>query len=148
MSTEDAIPEEYLRIDIVLDVKYSNIIDIHTDEIDRARIKEVDTALIKYKGLGYEDAVWEGVPDVEDEDRWSDFVTAYNDWVLGRYTHLPKPATLKVRVDKVRAQKFMDLEKSKQPENLIGGELMKYQLDGLNWIYHPVAQQEELHPCR
>jgi superfamily II DNA or RNA helicase len=136
MTTEDAIPEEYLRIDIVLDVKYSNIIDIRTDEIDRARIKEVDTALIKYKGLGYEDAVWEAVPDPEYEDRWTDFVTAYNDWVLGRYTHVPKVSALKARIEKVRAQNFITLEKKKQPDNLNGGELMKYQLEGLNWIYH------------
>ena len=97
LTTEAAVPEEFLRIDIVLDVKYTNVIDIRTDEIDRARIREVDSALIKYKGLGYEDAVWERVPDPEDGDRWTDFVVAYNDWVLGRYTHLPRTFLLKQR---------------------------------------------------
>jgi chromodomain-helicase-DNA-binding protein 4 len=142
MRTEDAIPEEFLRIDIVLDVKYSNIIDIRTDEIDRARIKEVDTALIKYKGLGYEDAVWERVPGPEDGDRWTDFVTAYNDWVLGRYTHVPKGQPLKTRLEKARALQFTKLEKKKQPDNLIGGELMKYQVEGLNWLYYQWHQQK------
>jgi SNF2 family DNA or RNA helicase len=28
------------------------------------------------------------------------------------------------------------LEKKKQPDAMVGGQLMKYQLDGLNWIYH------------
>ncbi|KAF2757643.1 hypothetical protein EJ05DRAFT_439944 [Pseudovirgaria hyperparasitica] len=136
MRTEDAIPEEFLRIDIVLDVRYTSIVDIRTEEIDKARVKEVDEALIKYKGLGYEDAVWEKVPEPEDGDRWVDFVTAYNDWVLGRYIHAPKQGPLKIRLEKLRAQPFAKLEKTKQPENLIGGELMKYQVEGLNWLYY------------
>ncbi|KAK3073936.1 hypothetical protein LTS18_014343, partial [Coniosporium uncinatum] len=136
MRTEDAIPEEFLRIDIVLDVKYTSIVDIRTDEIDKARIKEVDQALIKYKGLGYEDAVWEKVPDPEDEDRWSDFVKAYDDWVLGRYIKLPKAGPMKARLDKARDQEFAKLEKKKQPENMTGGEMMKYQMEGLNWLFY------------
>ncbi|KAF2436539.1 hypothetical protein EJ08DRAFT_624115 [Tothia fuscella] len=140
MRTEDAIPEEWLRIDIVLDVKYSNVIDITGYEIDKARIKEVDTALIKYKGLGYEDAVWEEVPKPEEGDRWSDFVVAYNDWVLGRYVTLPSIGPLRSRLEKHRQQKFK--EKTKQPENLEGGELMKYQVEGLNWLYYQWYQQK------
>jgi SNF2 family DNA or RNA helicase len=136
MRTEDAIPEEFLRIDIVLDVKYTSYVEVRSEEIDKARIKEVDTALIKYKGLGYEDAVWEKVPTPEDDDRWLDFVTAYNDWVAGRYIRYPKPGPLKARLDKARGTPFAKLEKEKQPDNLVGGELMKYQIDGLNWIYY------------
>lgn len=137
MRTEDAIPEEFLRIDIVLDVKYTSIVDIRTEDIDKARIKEVDEALIKYKGLGYEDAVWEKVPVPEDGDRWTDFVTAYNDWVLGRYTTTPKKGPLQARLEKARSQPFTKLEKQKQPDILQAGmELMKYQIDGLNWLYY------------
>jgi chromodomain-helicase-DNA-binding protein 4 len=136
MRTEDAIPEEYLRIDIVLDIKYTSYVEVHTEDIDKARIKEVDKALIKYKGLGYEDAVWEKVPTSEDGDRWLDFVTAYNDWVAGRYVRYPKQGPLKGRLEKVRATPFAKLEKQKQPDNLVGGELMKYQIEGLNWLYY------------
>ncbi|KAF2493171.1 hypothetical protein BU16DRAFT_528502 [Lophium mytilinum] len=136
MRTEDAIPEEFLRIDIVLDVKFTSYVDVRTEDIDKARIKEVDTALMKYKGLGYEDAVWEKVPTSEDGDRWIDFVTAYNDWVAGRYVKIPKQGPMKARLDKARAVPFSKLEKQKQPENLIGGELMKYQIEGLNWLYY------------
>lgn len=136
MRTEDAIPEEYLRIDIVLSIKYTSYVDVRSEEIDKARIKEVDKALIKYKGLGYEDAVWESVPTPEDGDRWLDFVTAYNDWVAGRYVKYPKQGPLKARLEKVRSSPFAKLEKQKQPDNLVGGELMKYQLEGLNWLYY------------
>ncbi|EOD46846.1 putative chromatin remodeling complex subunit protein [Neofusicoccum parvum UCRNP2] len=137
MRTEDAIPEEFLRIDIVLNVKFTSIVDYRSTDIDKARIREVEEALIKYKGLGYEDAVWEKVPAPEDGDRWTDFVTAYNDWVLGRYTSVPKKGPLQDRLEKVRSQPFTKLEKSKQPDNLQAGmELMKYQIDGLNWLYY------------
>lgn len=136
MTTEDAIPEEYLRTDIVLDVKYTSIVDVAGEDIDKARIREVDDALIKFKGLGYEDSVWEKPPRPEDGDRWTDFVTAYNDWVLGRYVHIPKTVPLKSRLEKARDQGFAKLEKKKQPDNLNGGELMKYQLEGLNWLYY------------
>ncbi|KAJ9640988.1 hypothetical protein H2199_005656 [Coniosporium tulheliwenetii] len=136
MRTEDAIPEEFLRIDIVLDVKYTSFVDISTIEIDMARIKEVDEALIKYKGLGYEDAVWEKVPAPEDGERWSDFETAYTDWVKGRYIRIPKGGRINARVEKARSQPFTKLEKKKQPESVVGGELMDYQLEGLNWLYY------------
>lgn len=136
MRTEDAIPEDYLRTDIVLDIKYTSIVDIRTEEVDKARIREIDKALIKYKGLGYEDAVWEGPPSPDDGDRWTDFVTAYNDWVLGRYTKTPSQARLKKSLEKVRKEDFSKLEKKSQPENLEGGELMKYQVEGLNWLYY------------
>lgn len=142
MRTEDAIPEEYLRIDIVLDIKFSSIVKINSEEIDKARIKEVDKALIKYKGLGYEDAVWEKVPTPEDGDRWLDFVTAYNDWVAGRYIKIPKQGPLKSRLEKARDKPFKDLLREKQPENLTGGELMKYQMDGLNWLYYQWYKQK------
>lgn len=142
MHTEDAIPEEFLRIDIVLEIKYTSFVDVRSEEIDKARIKEVDKALIKYKGLGYEDAVWESVPTPEDGDRWLDFVTAYNDWVAGRYVKCPKQGPLKARLDKLRSTPFAKLEREKQPENLVGGELMKYQLEGLNWLYYKWFDQK------
>ncbi|KAF2403777.1 hypothetical protein EJ06DRAFT_527376 [Trichodelitschia bisporula] len=142
LTAEEAIPEAYLRIDIVLDVEYSNIVDISTPEIDKARVKEVSRALIKYKGLGYEDALWEDVPTPDDVDRWADFVTAYNDWVLGRHLRMPSRKDLKARIQKLRATKFEELELEKQPENMTGGELMKYQVDGLNWIFFQWHRQK------
>ena len=136
MRSEDAIPEDFLRADIVLDVKYTSIVDIRAEEIDKARIREVDRALIKYKGLGYDEATWDTPPPPEDHDRFSDFVTAYNDWVLGRYVKVPSAKATKTRVDKARTQSFAKLEKSRQPENMPNGELMRYQIEGLNWIYY------------
>lgn len=136
MRTEEAIPEDFLRTDIVLDIKFTSIVDIRTEDIDKARIREVDKALIKYKGLGYEDAVWEKPPTPEDGDRWTDFVTAYNDWVLSRYVRPPRPSTLKPKLEKARKQDFSSLEKQTQPDSIKGGDMMKYQMEGLNWLYY------------
>jgi len=133
MRMEEAIPDDFLSIDIVLDIHYANGIDYKTEEIDRARIREVDSALVKYKGLGYEDVVWEKVPSPEDEDRWTDFVAAYNDWVLRRYISLPNSKRLQIRLEQARSRLFE--EKTEQPKNVVGGEMMQYQIRGLNWLY-------------
>lgn len=137
MRTEDAIPEDYLRVDIVLNVEYTNVVKVHVEKVDKARIKEVKKALVKFKGLGYEDVVWEEPPDEDDTQRWEDFKTAYEDWVLGRYVHLPAPHLLSAHLSKVRGQNFeKKIMMHSQPENLTGGKLMDYQLDGLNWLYY------------
>jgi chromodomain-helicase-DNA-binding protein 4 len=142
MRTEEAIPEDFLRTDIVLDIEFTSIVDIRTEDIDKARIREVDQALIKYKGLGYEEAVWEKPPDPGDGNRWTDFVTAYNDWVIGRYVRPASAKTLKIRQEKTRKQDFMALEKKSQPDAVQGGKLMTYQLEGLNWLYYKWFQQK------
>ncbi|RAO68678.1 uncharacterized protein BHQ10_004690 [Talaromyces amestolkiae] len=136
MTTEDAIPEDYLRVDIVFDVKYTNIVSAHSKEIDMARVKDVKEAYVKYKGLLYEDAVWETVPSSTEMERWNDFKAAYDDWVLKDYVRVPKASSLKQHLETVRKQDFQTLAKKTQPTCLTGGKIMDYQLDGLNWLYY------------
>lgn len=143
MRTEDAIPEEYLRVDLVLDVEYTNVVKVHVEKVDLARIKEVKRALVKFKGLGYEDVVWEEPPDSADSLRWDDFKLAYEYWVLGKYVHLPAPQSLSSHLSKVRSQNFeQNIMMHKQPEALTGGNLMVYQLEGLNWLYYRWHQRQ------
>lgn len=143
MATEDAIPEEYLRVDIVFDVRYSNIVSNRTMEIDLARVKEVKEAYVKFKGLPYEDAVWESLPDPTDVERWNDFKAAYEDWVLRDYVRIPRPGTLKKHLAHVRTLDFEScLLKKTQPGILTGGELMEYQKEGLNWLYYMWYKQQ------
>jgi SNF2 family DNA or RNA helicase len=97
----------------------------------------VDRAFVKYKGLGYEEAVWEEPPSPENGERWTDFVTAYEDWVMASYVHLPKARPMEKRIEKVRSMDFeRDLMMKAQPSILTGGEMMEYQMDGLNWLYY------------
>ena len=145
LTTEDAIPEDYLRVDIIFDVNYTNVVKAHTEDIDKARIKEVQQALVKYKGLGYDDVVWEDPPEQDDSERWADFKAAYDDWVSARYIHLPKKQSLNSYISKLRAQDFAKhMQMQSQPRNLTGGELMKYQLEGLNWLYYQWHQQHNV----
>ncbi|CAF9932273.1 MAG: hypothetical protein ALECFALPRED_005254 [Alectoria fallacina] len=137
MSTEEAVPEDYLRVDIVFDVEYTNIVNAPSEKIAKARIKEIRKAYVKFKGLGYEDAVWIESPSPEDAERWTDFKAAYEDWVMGSYTRLPAKYNLNAHLNKVRAQDFgSELAMKSQPASLTGGELMAYQMEGLNWLYY------------
>jgi len=132
--TEDAIPEEFLRVDIIFDVEYTNVVKVQDEAIDKARIKEIKRALVKYKGLGYEDVVWEEPPSAE---RWADFKDAYDDWIMARYVHIPKQLSLNAYIAKLRSQDFeKKIMMAKQPSNLTGGDLMAYQIEGLNWLYY------------
>lgn len=137
MSTEEAVPEDYLRVDIVFDVEYTNIVNAPSEKVAKARIKEVRKAYVKFKGLGYEDAVWTEPPSSDDAERWTDYKAAYEDWVMGSYIQLPTKNTLNAHLNKVRAQDFgSELAMKSQPASLTGGELMAYQMEGLNWLYY------------
>ena len=137
MTTKDAVPEDYLRADIVLDVEYKDVVSKPTIKIAKARIKEVTRALIKFKGLGYEDVVWTAPPRQEDSERWPDFQTAYDEWVMGSFIRQPVQKDLKAHLAQTRKQNFeRSLEMKNQPETLTGGEMMEYQLSGLNWLYY------------
>jgi chromodomain-helicase-DNA-binding protein 4 len=137
MTTEDAIPEDWLRVDIVFDVVYTSVVSNRTKEIDFARAKEVDSAYVKYKGLGYEDAIWEKPPSYDQKERWADFKTAYDDWVIKHYVHTPNVTTLRRHLQLVRTRDFAtDLLKDAQPSTVTGGQLMEYQIEGMNWMYY------------
>lgn len=137
MTTKDAVPEDFLRVDIVFDVRYSSVVRSTTQAIDYARVREVESALVKYKGLSYEDTIWEEPPSFQDTERWKDFESAYNDYVLKLHTSIPTRSTLTRHLTAIRQQDFeKTLLRKEQPSNLTGGSIMQYQLEGLNWLYY------------
>ncbi|KAL8829002.1 MAG: hypothetical protein Q9191_002267 [Dirinaria sp. TL-2023a] len=143
LSTEDAVPEEYLQVDIVFDVVYTNVVKVHDESVDKARIKEVKQTLVKFKGLDYEQVVWEAPPSPDDSARWAEFQNAYDDWVAARYIHIPEQRSLNERISKLRSEDFAEAVVMKsQPANLTGGSLMPYQMDGLNWLYYQWHKQQ------
>jgi len=133
---EDAIPEDYLRVDIVFEVVYTSIVPLasRSETVDRARIGEVEKVLVKFKGLNYEDAAWIGPPSEEDTERFADFKAAYDTYVKGTYVRPPK--RLGIRLNELRERNFADLELKKQPKYLSGGQLKDYQKEGINWLYY------------
>jgi superfamily II DNA or RNA helicase len=137
MTSVDAIPEDYLRVDIVFDVKYTNVVSERIKNVDLARVKEIESALVKFKGLGYEDVVWEKRADADESERWADFKAAYDDWVEGHYVHLPVAHNMEQHINRVKKQNFAaKVELKEQPSTLTGGTLMEYQMEGLNWLLY------------
>lgn len=136
-SFKEAVPEDNMRVDIIFDVQYTNVVKQPNEKVAKARIKEVKSALVKFKGLGYEDVVWAEPPDQEDTERWADFQAAYEDYVMGFFSHPPARRDLEARLSKLRTQNFKENHVlTTQPESLTGGDLMAYQLEGVNWIYY------------
>lgn len=144
MTAEDAIPEEYLRMEIIMDVKYTSNVNTHTENIDKARVKEVDEVLVKFQGLGYDEVVWENPPNPSDTERWSDFVAAYNEFLAGKYFKQP-PIGMQKRIDDYRRLSFQrHVLLLEQPAALTGGTLMDYQMEGLNWLLFNYHQKKSV----
>jgi len=142
MTIKDAIPEDFHRVDIVFDVRYTSVVRNSSEGIDMARVKEVDTAYVKYKGLGYEDAIWEKPPSYSDTERFMDFKEAYEDFVKKRYMSIPPQSTLRRALVHARSQDFeTKLIKKTQPAIMTGGQMMQYQLEGHNWLYYQWYRQ-------
>ncbi|CAI7677127.1 unnamed protein product [Penicillium discolor] len=134
MTTAEAVPEDNLRVDIIFDVEYH--IEPESQE-DRANAEMVKRAYVKYKGLTYEDSVWEEPPSQTDTARWEDFQTALTDRVLREDIHPRKPKELQSRLKDARREEFDEsLMMTAQPALVTGGQLMEYQLDGVNWLLY------------
>nr|XP_001389337.2 chromatin remodeling complex subunit (Chd3) [Aspergillus niger CBS 513.88] len=148
MTAEEAIPEDFLLVDIVFDVRYSSASPDtgrkHTFEEDVARVDDVVEMYVKFKGLPYEEATWDTPPErSSNPERWESFRAAYEDWVKREYTHIPNQDNLRRRIAHVRKQNFSsNVVKSGQPETMTGGQIMDYQKDGLDWLYYMWYKQQ------
>ncbi|KGO49885.1 Zinc finger, PHD-type [Penicillium expansum] len=140
MRTAEAVPEDNLRVDIIFDVEYHS--EPESPE-DRANTEMVKRAYVKYKGLPYEDSVWEEPPSQTDTACWEDFRTALLDRVLREDIHPPRPKELQRRLRDVRREEFDNsLILTAQPALVTGGKLMDYQMDGVNWLLYMFFQQK------
>jgi chromodomain-helicase-DNA-binding protein 4 len=134
---EEAIPEEFFRMEIIFDVEYDSEFESGSEKSEKEQISLVDRVLVKFSGLGYEDAVWEEPPSPEDKERWSCFVAAYNEYVVGVHFRNPPQSEMKKRTEAFHALDFAKkVEVKKQPASLVGGELMAYQKEGMNWMLY------------
>ena len=144
-TSQEAIPEEFLRMEIIFDVSYAKGFTPKSESADKAAIKMVDEVLVKFQGLGYDDAVWEEPPHLDEGDRFSDFVAAYNEYVVGQYFKNVPAAAMNERVNDFRSLNFeKKVELRKQPPALTGGEMMPYQMEGLNWLLYNFHQKKNV----
>ncbi|KAK6337389.1 hypothetical protein TWF730_002790 [Orbilia blumenaviensis] len=133
-TSADAIPESYFRVDIVFDVKYTSIVPNMTENVEKQRIREIVEVYVKFKGLGYEDAMWVTPPSEEEEERYADFKRAYFEFCKGNHIRLPRGVTK--TIEALRRKDFNSLEVKTQPKYISGGTLKDYQIDGMNWLYY------------
>lgn len=142
---EEAISEEYLRMEIVFDVEYEESFQPKSEEYDKAHIASVVQVLVKFRGLTYDESVWEEPPSPNDGDRWSDFVSAYNEYVMGKYFKQSPAGAVKQRLDAFRSLDFQkEVFLKKQPDSLTGGEMMQHQMEGLNWLLYNFHQEKNV----
>lgn len=134
----EAVRKEYLRMEIIFDVKY-NKHKPWSCEADKEQITDIAQIYVKYIGLGYDEAVWEEPPSPDDEELWAYFVAAYNEYLAGIYFEPESEAAIRRRIKKFRALDFeeeVEYKGEDQPSSLVGGKLMDYQKDGMNWLIY------------
>jgi hypothetical protein len=140
-TTQEAIRDEYLRMEIILDVKYNGRVPSSLKSA-KSRIADIEMVLVKFLGLGYDEAVWEQPPS-EDSDLWVDFVAAYNEYLAGEYFKSESAPSMTKRITDFRALNFKDdVQQQINLSALIGGKLMPYQTEGMKWLLKKYHRKE------
>ncbi|PHH56057.1 Chromatin remodeling factor mit1, partial [Ceratocystis fimbriata CBS 114723] len=138
-NTETAVPDEFLIVDIIFNVKYHSWAPrANNYEEDLERLDAVSKIYFKPQGLGYSDSVWDTPPDKENSDAYHSFVIAYQQYLSGKYFVHEPLKQMQQRVANFKASPFEDVILSAQPKSM-KGKLMEYQLNGVNWMlrrYH------------
>jgi chromodomain-helicase-DNA-binding protein 4 len=148
---KDAVPEEYLLADVVLDVRFKGTFKFESKKADLDKVFMIDRALIKFEGLDYVDAVWDTPPDHDSGLRWDSFLSAYNEFLNGKHFKSEPAGEIKQRLRRFRQLDFDEEvafeDGTNGPEPRFndflreGNTLMKYQVQGLNWILNGFYQE-------
>lgn len=139
---KDAIPDEYLLADIVLDVRFKGKFLFESKEEDLQKTYLIDKALVKFEGLDYADAVWDEPPQQDESSpRWKAFKSAYEEYLNGKHFRSEPTSAIKDRLRRFRNMDYEDIKYSTGDDDdlpdhprFLHGRLMKYQLQGLNWL--------------
>ncbi|KAM7217846.1 chromodomain-helicase [Rhypophila decipiens] len=147
-TAEEAVHESWICPDIILDVqyaprtrdaeqKYKSKSAAEKLEDDKARILHVIKIYVKFQGLGYEDAVWDTPPDAGSGAVWEGYLEAYHEYLIGKQFKADSWHNMRDRINYFRTLDFSsEIEVKKQPAGLKRGNLMGYQLEGLNWMLY------------
>ncbi|KAK4679094.1 hypothetical protein QC764_201100 [Podospora pseudoanserina] len=145
---KEAIYNVWVTPDIILDVhvaprtveaeaKYKARSREDKFQEDLSRIFHVVKILVKFEGLGYEDVVWDTPPDSSDGALWEAYQEAYREYLNGKHFKPESNRVMRERLQEFRQLDFVkDIELKKQPEGLKRGQLMEYQINGVNWMLH------------
>ncbi|KAL7801473.1 PHD/FYVE-zinc-finger like domain-containing protein [Trichoderma afarasin] len=138
LTSEEAIPDEYITPDIIFNVKFDGLGALgKTKAEDLANISRVKKILVKFHGLGYDDVVWDSPPTADKPRLYKAFVEAYREYIEGKHFQNDSQNKMRERIKLYKNTKFAEVDT--QPAGLTRGKLMGYQIEGLNWLlqnYH------------
>lgn len=140
---KDAIPRDYLAADVILAVKMKNgTPEITTKKNALSNISNVHRILVKFRGLGYDDVVWDKPPSADIANLYTFFQDAYSSYIDGQYFAHEPIADLRQRMKDFRNRDVPKLEE--QPAAVQNGTLMPYQMEGLNWLMDNFHQDKNI----
>lgn len=135
MTFEAAVDEEWLLPDVILNLKYSRNPSSSSKAKDLARLSDVKEIFVKFQGLPYTEVVWDQPPSKDSGAPYAAFEAAYNDYIEGVYFPYVSDQKMAERVKQFRGLNFeRECELHEQPKSLKQGNLMAYQLEGVNWM--------------
>ncbi|KAI0387068.1 PHD/FYVE-zinc-finger like domain-containing protein [Hypomontagnella monticulosa] len=146
MTAESAIERGWLTPDVILMVRYQPGSIASSKAEDLARISDVRSVFVKFRGLGYDEAVWDDPPPSSSEPLWAAFSEAYEEFLNGKYFPSPSDQSMRNRINHYRSLDFeKECELASQPIGLREGRtLMKYQIEGVNWLLYNFHQQQNV----
>lgn len=130
---KEAVPDEYLMIDIVFRVKFdANASRGDSKKEDLDNLSRITKTLVKFQGLGYDDVVWDQPPSTDSGELYEAFEIAYQEYLAGKYFKHSSQNRMRERIKAFKEEELKEVEV--QPAGLKRGKLMGYQLEGLNWL--------------
>ncbi|TGJ84024.1 hypothetical protein E0Z10_g4723 [Xylaria hypoxylon] len=145
MDKATAIEEEWLLADVLLNVKYNTRVSTSSKDEDLKRIEDITSVFVKFENLSYEEVVWDEPPPRDSGAPWEAFVTAYDEFLNGRYFVAVPDYKMRERIALYRSLDFgRDCELKGQPAQLKKGKLMEYQIEGVNFLLYNFHQQQNV----
>ncbi|KAG8427759.1 hypothetical protein J3459_006367 [Metarhizium acridum] len=133
VTEKEAIPDEYLMIDIIFRVKLDSAVPrANSRQEDVDNLPHISKVLVKFQGLGYDDVVWDEPPKTNSGELYDAFKVAYEEYLAGKYFKHSLPTKMRERIKAFKEEELEEVDV--QPAGLKRGKLMGYQLEGLNWL--------------
>jgi chromodomain-helicase-DNA-binding protein 4 len=143
LSSEEAIPDEFITPDIIFDVKFNSAGSrSKSKDEDLANISQVKSILVKFHGLGYDDVVWDSPPSQDKPRLYNAFVEAYRGFIEGKHFRNEPSSKIRERIREYKNSPFKEVDT--QPVGLKRGKLMGYQIEGLNWLLQNFHQSRSI----
>ncbi|GAA5908737.1 uncharacterized protein JCM6883_004156 [Sporobolomyces salmoneus] len=140
---ESRIPQAWKEVDRILEITYKSQFTNkaikfeswkNRPDDDRESVKQVETAYMKWGGLPYAQATRQ-VPPKEGEQGFESFFKAYQAYIVANQREM--------RVPRLSPSEMAELDKERkgkspvfteQPETVKNGQLMDFQIQGLNFL--------------